>query len=75
LSLVTVYSITNQGIFKLTTDVYLIAAYVYVGYRSKHPDKETMQDALKDLQENNIDVSQLVEYIKDHCQEAESSTE
>ena len=34
-----------------------------------------MQDALKDLQENNIDVSQLVEYIKDHCQEAESSTE
>jgi hypothetical protein len=71
---VTVQSITNQGIFNLTTDDYLIPAYVYVGYRSKQPDKETLHDASKKLKENNIDVSQLVEYEywTDHCQKAES---
>ena len=34
-----------------------------------------MMDVLKELQENNIDVSQLVEWPVDHCQQAESSTE
>jgi len=45
----------------------MIAADVYVGFRSKHPDNETLSDVLKDLQENHIDVSQLVSYRTDHC--------
>jgi hypothetical protein len=38
-----------------------------VAYRSSHPDEETVKDVLKALQENNIDVSQLLEYSADHC--------
>jgi hypothetical protein len=33
---------------------------VYVSYRSNRPDEATIKD-FKDLQDNNIDVSQLVE--------------
>jgi hypothetical protein len=39
-----------------------------VVYRSQHPDEETVKEVLKELKENNIDVSQLVEYGTDHCQ-------
>jgi len=46
-----------------------------VGYRSQHPEEETEKDVLKELKDNNIDVSQLVEWTADHCQQAESSTE
>jgi hypothetical protein len=46
-----------------------------VGFRSKDPDEDTEKDMLKDLQENKINVSQLVEWTTDHCQDAESSTE
>jgi hypothetical protein len=46
-----------------------------VAFRSKDPDIITAKDVLKDLQDNNIDVSQLVEWTADNCQEAESSTE
>jgi hypothetical protein len=48
--------------------------YVYVSYRSNRPDEATVKDLMKDLQENNIDVSQLVEWPADHCQQAGSST-
>jgi hypothetical protein len=48
-----------------------ISAYVSVGYQSKIPEPETVKDVLKDLQENNIDVSQLVVWPKDHCQREE----
>jgi hypothetical protein len=48
---------------------------VYVAFRSSHPDKETVKDMLKELQENNIDISQLVEYRADHCRQIESSKE
>jgi post-segregation antitoxin (ccd killing protein) len=34
---------------------------VYVAYRRKHADVATVKDLLKNLQDNNIDVSQLVE--------------
>jgi hypothetical protein len=30
-----------------------------------------VKEVLKELKENNIDVSQLVEYKTDHCQEEE----
>jgi hypothetical protein len=46
-----------------------------VGYESKLPKLETVKDVLKDLQENNIDVSQLMVWPKYHCQQAEYSTE
>jgi hypothetical protein len=33
-----------------------------------------VQQVLKDLQQNNIDVSQMGEWKADQCQQAESST-
>jgi hypothetical protein len=42
---------------------------------TKHPDEDTVKDLLKDLQDSNIDTSQLVEWKADHGQEDESSTE
>jgi hypothetical protein len=74
LSLITVFVITHQGILNPTPADYLLAVYVYVSYRSQHPDKATVKEVLKKLQDNNIDVSHLVEYGTDHCQKAESST-
>jgi len=38
-------------------------------------DGELVKGVLRDLQHNNIDVSQLMEWKADHCQEAESSAE
>ena len=64
LLLVTVQKIQQQGSFNFTTVDYLIAAEVYVGYRSKQPDKETLSGDLKDLKENDINVNQLVELEK-----------
>jgi hypothetical protein len=46
-----------------------------VGYRSSHPDEQTVKDAMKELQDNNIDASQLVEFSTDHCKEVESLIE
>ena len=67
LSLVTVQTIPQQGIFNLTNADYLIAANVYVGFRSKHPDNETVNDVFNDLQENDINVIELDAYGTDHC--------
>jgi hypothetical protein len=38
-------------------------------------DKATVMEVLKKLQENNINVSHLVERQADHCQQTESQTE
>jgi flagellar biosynthesis chaperone FliJ len=46
-----------------------------MAFRRQHPDEETVREVLKKLQENNIEVSKLVEYRKDYCQQVESSTE
>jgi hypothetical protein len=46
-----------------------------VAFRSNRPDVAKVKDVMKDLQENNIDVSQQVEWKADRCQQAESSTE
>jgi hypothetical protein len=73
LSLITVFVITHQGILNLTFVRNLIPVYVYVAYRRQHPDKATVKRVLKELQENNIDISHLMEYKTDHCQQAESS--
>jgi hypothetical protein len=39
-----------------------------VEYRSQHPEEEAEKEVLKELKENNIDVSQLMEYMTDHFQ-------
>jgi hypothetical protein len=59
----------------LTTAIYLLAAYVHVSFRTQHPEKETLKDVMKELQKNNIDFTQLVEWKTDHCLPPESSTE
>jgi hypothetical protein len=59
-----------RGSVSLTNADNLLAEYVYVGYRSFRPDETTVKDALNDLQNNNIDVNQLVEWTTDHCEEA-----
>jgi Lhr-like helicase len=46
----------------------LLAVFVYVSFRSHHPDEATMKEVLKELQDNNMDISQLVELKADHCQ-------
>jgi hypothetical protein len=68
LSLITAFVFTHKGILNLTPDDNLLTAHAYVAYRSQHPDETTVKDVLKELKENNIDISQLVEYSTDHCQ-------
>jgi hypothetical protein len=46
---------------------------IYVSFRGSRPDEETVKDGLKELEEKNIDVSQMVEFSADHCQQAVSS--
>jgi NADH:ubiquinone oxidoreductase subunit B-like Fe-S oxidoreductase len=48
---------------------------VYVPFRSPHPDEATVENVLRDLQDNIIDVNHLVELKANHCQQAQSSTE
>jgi hypothetical protein len=68
LSLITAFVITHLGILNLTPDNYLLTAYAYVAFRSQNPDQTTLKDVLKELQNVDIDVNQLVEYRTDHCQ-------
>jgi len=53
----------------------VLAASDFVGFRSLHPDEATKKGVLKELQENNIDASQLLERRADQCQQVETSTE
>jgi hypothetical protein len=59
----------------LTTVDILLAVYVYVSFRSRNPNRGTVMEALKALQENNIDIRQLARLKTDHCQQAKSSKE
>lgn len=63
-----------QGSLSLTTADILLAVSVYVVFRRKHPDKATVRRALMELQDNNIDVRLLVEWLSEPCQE-ENRTE
>jgi hypothetical protein len=53
----------------------MLADPIYVGYRSYHPDVETVNRAKQQLKENNIDFNKLVEWPEDRCLPEESSTE
>ena len=72
--LVTVQPVTHQGILCHENASNFLAAYVYVLYRSSHPDQQTVQDVLKDLHDNNIDVSKLVKWRADQCEQEKLST-
>jgi hypothetical protein len=39
-----------------------------VSFRSHHPEEVKMKEVLKELQDNNMDISQFVELKADHCQ-------
>jgi len=46
----------------------MLSVYTYVAFRKQHPDKTTIKDALKALQQNNINVRQLAIWKPDNCQ-------
>jgi hypothetical protein len=49
--------------------------YVYVAFRRKPPDEDTVKNVLKDLQDNDLHVNQLQLSKVNHGQQLESSTE
>jgi len=51
----------------ITTADYLFTAMVYVAFRSSRPDILTVNQALKKMEDNNIDVTQLVMLNTNHC--------
>jgi len=52
----------------LTNADYLLAETVYVAFRSTDPGVDTMGQVVVQLQDNNIDITQLQEVTTDHCQ-------
>jgi hypothetical protein len=44
-------------------------------YRSLNPDQATVNEVMKKLKENEIDVKELIEYPMENCQEGDWSTE
>jgi hypothetical protein len=46
----------------------MLPVYTYVAFRSQHPDKTAIEEALKALQQNNINVRQLALWKTDNCQ-------
>jgi len=62
------FVITHHGILNLTTDNNLFAVSVYVAYRKPIPDEETVNIVKKELKQNNIDYSQLVDWPMTNCQ-------
>jgi hypothetical protein len=62
--------VDNQVIVRLISTTNLLSASVYVGFRQSHPDKAIVDEAVKVMQANNIDVKHLVEWKADHCKKA-----
>jgi hypothetical protein len=51
----------------------LLAVSLYVAYPSPHPDQETVNEVNRELQDKNVDTSQLVDWPVNHCPQADSS--
>jgi hypothetical protein len=51
----------------ITNADYLFAAIFYVAFVSSRPDILTFYQALKKLENNNIDIAQFVMYNTNHC--------
>jgi hypothetical protein len=47
--------------------IYLLAVFIFVAFRSSRPDLATVWEVLKELRDNNIDESQLVEWSSNRC--------
>jgi len=58
---------SKSYILNLTSDINLLAVTVYVWYRSRYPDAATVQDVQNELQENNINATQLVDWPDKNC--------
>jgi hypothetical protein len=41
-----------------------------VAFRSSDPDKATLEKVKADLEDNGIDITQMVVWTRDHCQQA-----
>jgi hypothetical protein len=48
--------------------------YIYVAFRSQHPDKDTLKEVKKVLRKNNININKLAVWKPDNCQKAVPST-
>jgi hypothetical protein len=53
----------------------VLAANDYVAFRRHHIDEATVKEVQKEMQDNNIDASQMLELRADHCQQVEFSKE
>jgi hypothetical protein len=51
----------------LTAADYLLAVFIYVAFRSSRPDFATVWEVLKELRDNNIDESQLLNPSTNRC--------
>ena len=67
LKLITNFVFIPQGNVKITIDGNLIAVEIYVAYRTPFPDEETVNIVKKNLKENDIEYSQLVDWPMTNC--------
>jgi len=74
-SLITAFVITQQEFLNATTDDNLFAVSVYVAYRKRFPDKDTVNIVKKALKDHNIDYSQLADLSATNCTLADSLRE
>jgi hypothetical protein len=51
----------------ITKADYMFAVFIYVAFRSSQPDLATVWYAMKELRDNNIDVSQMANWSSKHC--------
>jgi hypothetical protein len=66
---------STSKILNLSNIDYFLAVSVDVLFRSQQPCEATVKEVRQKFQENNIDVSQLLEWPVDHCQQLQSSTD
>jgi len=48
---------------------------LYVAYRSPHPDQETVNEVHREMQDKNLDTSQLVDWSANYCPLVELSAQ
>nr|AGM32427.1 soldier-caste specific protein [Coptotermes formosanus] len=69
----------RYNILAIDYDRYFIVKYcpdnlneliIGVAFRSSDPDKATLEKVKADLEDNGIDITQMVVWTRDHCQQA-----
>jgi uncharacterized membrane protein YgaE (UPF0421/DUF939 family) len=61
------YSVTHKRNSNVTNTDNLLAAYVYVLFRSQKPDEEKEKKMLRELKDN-LDENNILKFRADHCQ-------